>query len=79
LMFVPGGRAINPITKTDWEGTGVKPDVPTTADAALEKAHALAIQTLLKNAKDDETRRMIEMDMERAHEEQTEKPTAQKQ
>jgi hypothetical protein len=26
-MFVPTGRAINPITKTDWEGTGVKPDV----------------------------------------------------
>jgi CubicO group peptidase (beta-lactamase class C family) len=26
-MFVPGGRAINPITKTNWEGTGVPPDV----------------------------------------------------
>jgi hypothetical protein len=25
--FVPSGRAINPITKTNWEGMGVEPDV----------------------------------------------------
>jgi retinol-binding protein 3 len=78
-MFVPTGRAINPITKTDWEGTGVKPDVPTTADAALDKAHELAIQKLLKNAKDEEMRRRIQMDLERSHEPRMEKPTMQKQ
>ncbi len=27
MMFVPTGRPINPVTKTDWEGTGVEPDV----------------------------------------------------
>jgi retinol-binding protein 3 len=63
-MFVPTGRAINPITKTDWEGTGVRPDVPVSADKALEKAHQLAIEKLLKNAKDDETRERIRMDVE---------------
>jgi hypothetical protein len=42
MMFVPTGRAINPITKTNWEGVGVRPDVPVAADAALEKAHQLA-------------------------------------
>src|SRR5687767_3300965 len=26
-MFVPTGRAINPITKSNWEGVGVRPDV----------------------------------------------------
>jgi hypothetical protein len=26
-MFVPTGRAISPITKTNWEGTGVTPDI----------------------------------------------------
>ena len=43
-VFVPTGRAVNPITKTNWEGTGVKPDVAVTADAALETAHKLARQ-----------------------------------
>ena len=41
-VFVPSGRAINPITHTNWEGTGVKPDVAVPADAALETAHKLA-------------------------------------
>jgi hypothetical protein len=40
--FVPSGRSINPITKGDWEGTGVKPDVPIASDQALETAVALA-------------------------------------
>ena len=45
-MFVPTGRAISPITKTNWEGTGVAPDVPTTAEEALERARALALKAL---------------------------------
>ena len=39
---VPTGRAINPITLTNWEGTGVTPDVTTTASDALNRAHLLA-------------------------------------
>ena len=42
-IAVPSGRPINPITKTDWEGTGVVPDVKTTADGALVEAHARAV------------------------------------
>jgi retinol-binding protein 3 len=41
-MFVPTGRAINPVTKTNWEGVGVKPDVAVSAEEALETAHRLA-------------------------------------
>jgi hypothetical protein len=41
--FVPNGRAINPITNTNWEGTGVKPDVETTVETALETALKLAL------------------------------------
>ena len=40
--IIPTGRAINPITKTNWEGVGVKPDVAVEADQALEVAHRLA-------------------------------------
>jgi C-terminal processing protease CtpA/Prc len=42
MAFVPNGRAINPITHTNWEGTGVKPDVTIPADTALETALKLA-------------------------------------
>jgi len=45
-MFVPTGRAINPVTGTNWEGTGVEPDIACPADEALalaqEKAGAAA-------------------------------------
>jgi hypothetical protein len=41
-VFVPSGRAINPITKTNWEGTGIVPDVPVPAADALEAALAAA-------------------------------------
>jgi hypothetical protein len=35
---VPNGRPINPVTKTNWEGVGVKPDVAVAGDAALDEA-----------------------------------------
>jgi len=42
LVFVSTGRAINPVTGTDWGGVGVVPDVPVPADQALEAALELA-------------------------------------
>lgn len=36
--FIPNGRAINPITGTNWEGTGVKPEIETQASEALDRA-----------------------------------------
>ncbi len=47
IMFVPSGRAINPITKTNWEGTGVTPDIATTADLALKTAHLQALKSIV--------------------------------
>ncbi len=41
-MFVPTGMAINPVTKKNWEGTGVIPDVVTEIGNELEKALELA-------------------------------------
>jgi hypothetical protein len=64
VMFVPTGRAISPITKTNWEGTGVTPDVTCAADKALEVAHQEAVKRLLAKAKDDEARRQIKADLE---------------
>ncbi len=39
---LPEGKSINPITGTNWEGVGVKPDVAVPADQALAKALELA-------------------------------------
>lgn len=46
-MFVPTGRAISPITKTNWEGTGVTPDVDVPADQALLTAQLMALKKAL--------------------------------
>ena len=51
-VFVPDGRAINPISKTNWEGTGVKPDVEVPAEQALKTAHLAALKKLLEKASD---------------------------
>ena len=51
MVLIPSGRAINPITHTDWEGTGVKPDVLVAEDQALAKAEALALAKLSPHAK----------------------------
>jgi hypothetical protein len=37
-MFIPGGRAQNPITGTNWEGVGVIPDVAVPSENALKVA-----------------------------------------
>jgi retinol-binding protein 3 len=41
MIGVPFARAINPISKTNWEGTGVTPDVKVPATDALKKAQQL--------------------------------------
>ena len=43
-VFIPTGRAISPITKTNWEGTGVTPDVSVPADQALLVARIMALK-----------------------------------
>lgn len=46
-MFVPTGRAISPITKTNWEGTGVTPDVSVPTDQAFVVARLMALKKSL--------------------------------
>ena len=56
---VPFARAISPITKTNWEGAGVAPDIATPADAALDKAYKLALQNVLETTSDPERKEAI--------------------
>ncbi|HVW21977.1 MAG TPA: S41 family peptidase [Opitutaceae bacterium] len=45
-IWVPHGTAVNPVTKNNWEGTGVEPDVKVDAPQALEAAQAEALKRL---------------------------------
>ena len=48
-VFIPNGRAINPITGTNWEGCGVSPDVEVPQEQALNQAYGLALRKILSD------------------------------
>ncbi len=48
VIGVPFMRAQNPVSKTNWEGTGVEPDVSVPAEQALDKALELARDAVRK-------------------------------
>jgi hypothetical protein len=51
VAVVSTGRAINPTTGTNWEGTGVEPDLKVPAPQALLAAQAAALDALEAKAK----------------------------
>lgn len=52
MVGVPFARSINPVTKTNWEGTGVAPDVSVPAGQALLTAQKLALTKLIEKGSD---------------------------
>jgi hypothetical protein len=52
-MALPFGRAVNPISGTNWEGVGVIPDVAVASEEALEHAYLLAVRKLKQEATDE--------------------------
>jgi hypothetical protein len=59
VLYVPFARAINPITKTNWEGTGVTPDASVDRDKAFDEAYRMALETLASKA---ESRQKAELE-----------------
>ena len=57
VASVSAGRPIHPVSKTNWEGVGVPPDVETPPRAALDRAQLLALKDLAARAKPDERSR----------------------
>jgi hypothetical protein len=55
-VWVPTGRAVNPITKTNWEGIGIAPDIAVDSDKALDKARTIVLEKMLKAAQDEDAR-----------------------
>lgn len=52
LTQISIGNSINPITGTNWEGTGIQPDIEVPAKEALATAHLLALENLAKKTTD---------------------------
>jgi len=48
--FIPMQTVSNTVTGTNWEGVGVRPDVEVASEQALEQAHRLALESILKDA-----------------------------
>ena len=57
---MPVARPINPVTKTDWEGTGVTPDVIVPEYKAFETAYLKALERLLQKSDDEENKVELE-------------------
>ncbi|WP_427914901.1 S41 family peptidase [Ramlibacter sp. MMS24-I3-19] len=59
-IFVPTGHAASPITHTNWEGTGVLPDVRAKAEDALDVAKMLALKGLAAAEVNSERKAQLE-------------------
>jgi hypothetical protein len=59
-IWVPNGRAINPVTKTNWEGTGIEPHIAVETAQALRSAHLDALQKLRGAATDARHREQLD-------------------
>jgi len=59
-LKLPFGRAINPISGTNWEGTGITPHLVVPSDQALDVAHKGLLDTLLQTVDHPLKRQVIE-------------------
>jgi len=59
LTQVPIGCSYNPITKTNWEKTGVMPDIVTSDEAALKTAHITALEKVIGKIGDEEYKKQL--------------------
>jgi len=53
VLMLPEMTSIHPLSKTNWEGVGVEPDIKTTPALALQTAHLKALEELAKTTDDE--------------------------
>jgi hypothetical protein len=58
-ISIPFGKAVNPITNSNWEGTGIDPDVKAEKSKALDVAYVLALDSLLKKVENEEVKQEL--------------------
>jgi hypothetical protein len=60
MLELPYARAVNPITGTNWEGTGVPPDVEVSAETALDAAYGSALEKVAATTADVRQKAQLE-------------------
>ncbi len=60
-LFLPTGRAVDPVTGKNWEGAGVKPDVVVSAADSLWNAQILALKAIQEKADANKRQRLEEI------------------
>ena len=68
FAYIPIAAAINPITGTNWEGVGVKPDVEVPEEEAFITAYKLALEKLVETSSNPVRRRELLKVLSELHE-----------
>lgn len=63
ILDIPTHRSPNIISKTDWEGTGVRPDFAVASEQALQKAQELIFHDFLSKATDERERQLFQWNL----------------
>jgi hypothetical protein len=59
VMNLPVGRPVSPITKNNWDGVGVKPDIEISKEKALTTAHIIALEKLIETSTDEKVKAQL--------------------
>jgi len=65
-MSVPYMRSVSPVTQTNWEGTGVQPDIEVKSNVALYTAHINVLTALYEKSSDENQRIKLAESMKEA-------------
>jgi C-terminal processing protease CtpA/Prc len=60
-LFLPTGRAVDPASGKNWEGTGINPDVAVRAADSLGTAHILALKAIQEKGDANKRQRLEEI------------------
>jgi C-terminal processing protease CtpA/Prc len=63
-VAVPFARSVNPLSRTNWEGRGVEPDVLIREDFAMQAAWRMSLQKLIPQIADVTERQVVESALE---------------
>jgi hypothetical protein len=58
--YIPDARSIGAITKTNWEGVGVTPDIPVSTYDALAVAQVLELKKIMRSEKNAKRRAQLQ-------------------
>lgn len=60
VLRLPTAQTVNPISKTNWEGTGVDPDINIPSDQAFDEAYLIALENMMQKTKDKDKKLFLE-------------------